>query len=149
MKYILEDEAINDNGCFATGGIGSSIGCQRSQLSHYEEIIDEPRRCLRKIHGVTWLGHVLQDRDRTKCITQESFFCDFSIRRGEGLHLHFELARGSGRRRHWLGCFLIRHMTWASTVKKVPLTSISRMRKMSLMSAEVCFLCHHFCCSLP
>jgi len=109
MKYILEDEAIHDNGCFATGGIGSSIGCQRSQLSHYEEIIDEPRRCLRKIHGVTWLGHVLQDRDRTKCITQESFFCDFSIRRGGGgLHLYFELARGSGRRQHWLGCFLIR-----------------------------------------
>ena len=84
MKYILEDEAIHDNGCFATGGIGSSIGCQRSQLSHYEEIIDEPRRCLRKIHGVTWLGHVLQYRDRTKCITHESFFCDFSIRRGGG-----------------------------------------------------------------
>jgi len=26
MQYILENEAINDNGCFATGGIGSSIG---------------------------------------------------------------------------------------------------------------------------
>ena len=68
---------------------------------------------------------------------------------GGGLHLHFELARGSGRSRQWLGCFLIRHMTWASTVKKVALTSISRMRKMSLMSAEACFLCHQFCCSLP
>ena len=84
MKYILEDEAINDNGCFATGGIGSSIGCQRSQLSHYEELIDEPRGCLRKIHGVTWLGLVLQERAHTKCITQESFFRYFSIRRGGG-----------------------------------------------------------------
>ena len=31
---------------------------------------------------------------------------------GGGVHLHFELARGSGRRRHcWLECFLIRQMT--------------------------------------
>ena len=74
----------------------------------------------------------------------------FNQEGGGGLHLHFELARGSGRRRHcWLECFLIRQMTWASTLKKVALTSISRMRKMSLKSAEACFLCHHFCYSLP